>query len=75
MSWEDVLAYLRTFSALHTFHEKYPDDLQSPEGDIAVRFLNSLKADVARNEQTNVEGIPSEVDVEWPLALILARRI
>ena len=75
MTWDDLLAYLRTFSSLHTFHEKYPDDLKAPEGDLAIRFVNRLKADVARNEQTEVENVPSEIDIEWPLALILARRL
>lgn len=70
MTWDNLLAYLRTFSSLHTFHEKYPQDLERTDGDIAVRFLNRLKDDVAR--QNGEAG--EEVDVEWPLALILARR-
>ena len=69
MSWEDLMSYLRTFSSLHTFHEKYPQDLQNPDGDIAVRFLNRLKEHVSSQDR-EVE----ELDVEWPLALILARR-
>ncbi|KAI0087202.1 S-adenosyl-L-methionine-dependent methyltransferase [Irpex rosettiformis] len=70
MSWDDLMSYLRTFSSLHSFHEKYPDDLQRPDGDIALRFLNRLKEDVAQHKGSTGE----EVDVEWPLALILARR-
>jgi len=70
MSWGDLMAYLRTFSSLHTYHEKYPDDLKRPDGDIAVRFLNRLKEDVA----SRTGELADEIDVEWPLALILARR-
>ena len=81
MSWPDLLAYLRTFSALHTFHERYPQDLERKEGDIAVRFWNSLKAEVAKDqeregkEKGEKEGEEGEIEVEWPLALILARRV
>ena len=74
MTWEDLLAYLRTFSSLHTFHEKYPEDLKRPEGDLAVRFWKSLQADVARSEEKSVDDIAPEIDIEWPLAVILARR-
>ena len=70
MSWDDLMSYLRTFSALHTFHEKYPDDLRRSDGDIAVRFLNRLRDEVASQKGEAGE----EIDVEWPLALILARR-
>ena len=70
MTWHDLLAYLRTFSSLHTYHEKFPQDLERADGDIAVRFLNRLKENVARQDGQ----VGEEVDVEWPLALILARR-
>ena len=30
MTWRDLLSYFRTWSALHTYHEKYPDDLKQP---------------------------------------------
>lgn len=71
MSWNGLLAYLRTFSALHTYHQKYPEDLLRSDGDIAMRFCEKLKEEVAQHENMN---IPDEIDIEWPLALILARR-
>ncbi|KAI0929476.1 hypothetical protein AcV7_005320 [Taiwanofungus camphoratus] len=77
-SWGGLLSYLRTFSALHTFHERYPADLANPDGDIAVRFYRKLKAQVAEDEgkgRTGDEvGDEEEVEIEWPLAIILARK-
>ena len=72
MTWDDLLAYFRTFSSLHTYHEKHPEDLQNPDGDIAVRFRQSLKELVAK-EGGAVEN-SDHIDVEWPLALILAKK-
>ncbi len=71
MTWDNLLSYLRTYSSLHTYHEKYPEDLQNPEGDIAVRFLNRLKTITTDKEGAHAD----EIDVEWPLALLLARRV
>jgi len=70
MSWEDLLAYFRTFSSLHTFHEQHPEDLKREDGDVATRFLNRLKTLVESKEGKSTDT----VDVEWPLALVLARR-
>ena len=70
MAWDDLLLYFYTFSALHTFHERHPDDKKHPEGDIAQRFLKRLQ-ELATKKDGESSG---EVDVEWPLALILARR-
>jgi len=36
MTWRDLLAYFRTWSALHTFHERFPEDKTSVED---TRFL------------------------------------
>jgi|SRR5882762_6967788 len=67
MTWGDLQQYLRTWSSLHTYHEHYPEDLKRPEGDIATRFLKSLKDTAGVKDQDSV-------DIEWPLALILVRR-
>ena len=68
------MGYFRTWSPLHTFHELHPEDLQRAEGDIAVRFWRRLKEEVGRVEKTEVPKDEDTVDIEWPLALILARR-
>ena len=69
MSWDDFLALLYTASALHTFHERFPEDREHSDGDIAARFVKRLR-------QATLSGNESEesIEVEWPLALILGRR-
>jgi len=67
MMWIDFQQYLRTWSSLHAYHERYPEDLERPDGDIVLRFWKSLKDEVGADDQ-------DIVDIEWPLALILARR-
>ncbi|KAI0826705.1 S-adenosyl-L-methionine-dependent methyltransferase [Trametes gibbosa] len=74
MTWEELLGYFRTWSPLHTFHEKFPEDLQRPDGDIAVRFWQDLKAEVARAEGKEVPQDADPIDIEWPLAMILAKK-
>jgi trans-aconitate 3-methyltransferase len=69
MHWDDLLAYFRTFSSLHTFHERNPGDVSRPDGDLALRFWHTLR------ERARDEGHSEEhVDVEWPLTLIMVRR-
>jgi hypothetical protein len=69
MSWDHLLTWLYTTSALHTFHERFPEDRERSDGDIAVRFWRRLRQ-ATLSEPGNEEGI----EVEWPLALILGRR-
>ncbi|KAH9940655.1 S-adenosyl-L-methionine-dependent methyltransferase [Amylocystis lapponica] len=68
-TWTGLMDYLRTCSALHTFHERNPED-----GDIALRFWRRLKEEVAAGEGRAVPGDEEEVEAEWPMALILATR-
>ncbi|KAJ6581551.1 hypothetical protein B0H19DRAFT_511905 [Mycena capillaripes] len=74
MTWggAGLHGYLRTFSALHRFHETFPEDLQRADGDIATRFLRSLME--GAQVPLGVEGEAQEVEVEWPLALFIARK-
>ncbi|KAI0067036.1 hypothetical protein BV25DRAFT_1271400 [Artomyces pyxidatus] len=70
LAWDDLLAYLYTASSLHTFHEHHPEDLQRADGDIALRFWRALK-----EETQAVPGNEEAVDVEWPLALIMVKKV
>jgi SAM-dependent methyltransferase len=71
MTWNDLQQYFRTWSSLHTYHERYPEDLTHPEGDIAVRFWKSLKDGVDKDEKPKDNDL---VEIEWPLALILVKK-
>ncbi|KAK7025263.1 S-adenosyl-L-methionine-dependent methyltransferase [Favolaschia claudopus] len=74
MTWggAGLHGYLRTFSALNRYQESFPEDLQRSDGDIATRFLRSLMASAEIPE--GPEGEAQEVEVEWPLALVVARK-
>ena len=43
MTWRSLLAYFRTWSALHTFHERFPEDKASVED---TRFLEADLASI-----------------------------
>ena len=43
MTWRDLLAYFRTWSSLHTYHERFPEDKSSVED---TRFLEADLANV-----------------------------
>jgi hypothetical protein len=73
MTWNDLLSYLNTWSSLHTFRQRNPMDAENPRGDIAVRFWKDLMEGAGREDGRAVEG-HDEVDIEWPLALIMVKR-
>ena len=43
MTWRDLLAYFRTWSSLHTYQERFPEDKTSVED---TRFLEADLANV-----------------------------
>nr|GAT45722.1 S-adenosyl-L-methionine-dependent methyltransferase [Mycena chlorophos] len=61
-----LLGYIRTFSSLHRYQEANPED------DLATRFLRALM-DGAGVPMTE-EGLAQQVEIEWPLALVLVRK-
>ncbi|KAG1796064.1 S-adenosyl-L-methionine-dependent methyltransferase [Suillus plorans] len=73
MTWDDLLSYLNTWSALHTFRQHNPADRENPRGDVAVRFWKDLKEGAEREDGRAVEG-HDEVDIEWPVAVVMATR-
>lgn len=75
MTWDDLLSYLYTFSSFHTYQARYPADKENPEGDIARRFWSQLKAHTAKQNSSEIVKDTDEIDVEWPMVLLLARRV
>ncbi|KAG2360618.1 S-adenosyl-L-methionine-dependent methyltransferase [Suillus spraguei] len=63
-----------TWSVLHTFRQHNPTDAENPRGDVAVRFWKDLMEDIKQEDGRAMEG-HDEVDIEWPLAIILAKRV
>jgi len=77
MSWEGFESYLRSFSALHIFHERHPEDMQREDGDITTRFIRELKAEMTKIDEQqgrDARGSEEDLDVEWPMALVLVKR-
>lgn len=68
MTWNGLMGYLRTFSVLHTYHERNPEDLRRADGDIAVRLWRALMAGAG------AVSAEEEVLVDWPLALVMVKR-
>lgn len=54
MRWRDLLGYFRTWSALHNYHEKYPEDAKKEED---PRFLEQ---DIADSSEPSGELILSK---------------
>jgi hypothetical protein len=75
LTWEGVEAYWRTWSSLHSYQEKHPEDKTAVGGDIVTRFLDHAKAVVKSSRaQRNADENPELIDVEWPLALLIVRK-
>lgn len=111
-TWLDLLGYLRTWSALHSYHKRFPEDLSAPEdtrfldadlqairrarqlsqvegggggsgggyeeegvrgGDIAIRFWKDLREEAAGRGGSS--GLLDPITVEWPVSLLLARKV
>ena len=82
-TWEGFEGYLRSYSSLHTFHEKHPEDKAREDGDIASRFMATLKekmeevdlkASNPHAESHEAQRNDGEVEIEWPLAVVMVKR-
>jgi len=74
MTWSDLLRYFKTSSALRNFHDKHPEDLAHPDGDISERLLRQLLRSVEEREGRQITPEEDQVQVEWPLGLLQARK-
>ncbi|KAG8953978.1 hypothetical protein FRC04_000962 [Tulasnella sp. 424] len=70
LSLDDIAAYFRTWSAVHSYQKQYPNDKertgQGADGDIVDRFVESLR-------QALQEPVGA-VDVYWPVFLMMVQR-
>ncbi|TFK23849.1 S-adenosyl-L-methionine-dependent methyltransferase [Coprinopsis marcescibilis] len=109
-TWLDLLHYLRTWSALHSYHERFPDDLEREDdsrfldqdmedarsrnidgtvirgGDISIRFWKDARAiaqrglvrghasGIAGSTVERKSGLLDNVEIEWPVSLLLTRK-
>lgn len=73
MTWNALLSYLRTWSGLHLFKQHNPDDAKHPDGSLETRYWNSLRAGAA-DERGVVPHPDSQVELVWPLTILLARK-
>jgi len=73
MTWSDLLRYFKTSSALRNFHDKHPEDLTHPDGNISERLLHQLLRNVEEREGRQISE-KDQVQVEWPLGLLQARK-
>jgi hypothetical protein len=74
MTWSNLLHYFRTYSALRNFHDKHPEDLARSDGDISERLLLQLVRSVEEQEGCRITPEKDQVQVEWPLGLLQARK-
>lgn len=65
-TWEILDAYLHTWSAVHSYHERYPEDKVADGGDIVTRFVKGLRIKLG----VDVEHF----DLYWPVYVMLIRR-
>ncbi|CED83176.1 Methyltransferase [Phaffia rhodozyma] len=69
LTWDQLEAYFRTWSSLHTFHQTHPED-KALERDIASRLIYRLRQGVRHDLGRAQSG--DAVEVEWPSLLFLA---
>ncbi|KAF9456672.1 S-adenosyl-L-methionine-dependent methyltransferase [Collybia nuda] len=83
-TWSPLHTFHELFpDDLHVVDERFPEDLESNEegkedidvrgGDIAVRFWKDLRQGV--KDAGGAHGVDESVSVEWPIALLLARKV
>lgn len=70
LDWKALDDYIRTWSSLHTFQAKHPEDKTAEGGDIVQRFVKTVQAGIRDAGDVDAKGL----DVEWPVALIVIKK-
>ena len=71
---ETLEGYLRSWSALHTYHESHPDDAarrgHGRNGDIVDRLVDDIREGLDREGQVNDD----EILCGWPLVIMMIKK-
>lgn len=80
-TWNGLLGYFHTFSSLHTYLEQHPNDTVNNGGrSLPERTLFKLMEGAEKEmremgqEKVNVQGEDNLI-VEWPIAMVLAKKL
>lgn len=86
VTWEGFEDYLRSYSSLHTYHARFPEDQSRADGDIVTRFIATLKSKMdevdhasaalhpEHPQSVGAESGEDKVEIEWPLAVVMVKR-
>ncbi|KAG8991745.1 hypothetical protein FRB93_002591 [Tulasnella sp. JGI-2019a] len=67
LTWDGMKAYFRTWSAYHSYQEKYPEQTgPGKDGDIVDQFVDGLKEKLSECE--------NGVEVDWPIYSMMIRK-
>ncbi|CAE6415610.1 unnamed protein product [Rhizoctonia solani] len=74
LTWDAFSSYLRTWSSLHDYLVKHPDDKDSEGRDIVDRLAKEVyeKGEILPN--TDAKAWKDGFVAEWPLALLLVKK-
>ncbi|KAE9398369.1 S-adenosyl-L-methionine-dependent methyltransferase [Gymnopus androsaceus JB14] len=75
-TWNGLLGYFNTLSSLHTYLEKNPDDALKHGGkNLAQRTWEELLKGAEREKGNKEVRGEDELIVEWPVAMVLAKKM
>jgi hypothetical protein len=74
LDWDSFDKYLRTWSSLHDYLAKHPDDKDAEGQDIVNRFVQEVRKKGGKIPGAAAEAWKDGFTAEWPLALLLLRK-
>ncbi|KEP54033.1 putative S-adenosylmethionine-dependent methyltransferase [Rhizoctonia solani 123E] len=74
LTWDAFNSYLRTWSSLHDYLVKHPDDKDSEGRDIVDRFIREVYEKGEKLPGTNAKVWREGFVAEWPLVLLLLKK-
>jgi hypothetical protein len=74
LSWDAFRSYLRTWSSLHDYLVKHPNDKDSEGRDIVDRLVKEVYEKGENLADTDTKAWKDGFIAEWPLALLLLKK-